>query len=202
VLSVAFLLSDAGDPLQAAIDRYRDIAGYEVTIKSAGGGKLEILRYYFRKPGHVRMEFVTPFNGAVLIYSPVTRQARLWPFGRHRFPALTLSPENRLIRSSSGQRVDRSDVGTLFENVKTLRGHGNTEIGDIETVGSRETRRVTVVANGFSIDGVASYLLWLDLASGFPAKVMSYDSGGRLIESVEMQDLVIDPEFSSDLFEP
>ena len=202
VLSVAVLLTDAEDPIRAAIDLYRDVAGYEATVKSSGGGSSEVMHYYFRKPGFVRMEFMTPFNGAVLVYSPVTGQARLWPFGYKRFPALSLSPENRLIRSSTGQRVDRSDVGALYDNVKALQEHGKTEIAGVESVDGRETIRVTVAADaGYSIGAVAHYQLWIDRVSGFPLRVMSYGADGRLIESVEMEDLKINPDFPPGLFD-
>lgn len=197
----ALIFATTVNPVQSALDHYRDVAAYQVTVKSSGEAHSEIMRYYFRRPGYVRMEFVRPFNGAVLIYDPVSRAARLWPFGRN-FPALTLSPENRLIQSQTGQRVDRSDVGALYRNVLALQEHGRTEVGEIELLGGKETLPVTVEGNSdFSLGEVRRYQLWLDQATGFPVKVSSHDAAGSLIEVVEMEGLQINPEFPDGFFE-
>ena len=201
VFTVALLGTDTANPIQAAIDYYRNVAGYQLTLKSVGGDKSEIIRYYFKKPGYVRMEFVAPFKGAVLVYNPDTARAKLWPFGYKRFPSLTLSPDSKMIQSSTGQRVDRSDVGVLYQNVRALQEHGKTEVTGIETVDGHEALHVAVAGEGgFAVGAVARYQLWLDRTSGFPLKVTSYDAGGRVIETVEMGDLKISPEFSDGFF--
>ncbi len=202
VLTVALLFTDTANPIQTAIDYYQKIAAYQVTVKSVSSGKAEIMRYYFKQPGHVRMEFITPFKGAVLIYNPDTKQAKLWPFGYRNFPALSLSPENRLIQSSTGQRVDRSDVGALYQNVKALQEHGRAEVLGMEAVGGHETVHIAVEGGGgFSIGTVARYQLWLDRTTGFPFKVSSHDVNGQLIEVVEMDELKLNPEFPDGFFD-
>jgi outer membrane lipoprotein-sorting protein len=198
----ALMLADAVNPIQSALDHYRDVAAYQVTVKSSGGTHSEILRYYFKQPGHVRMEFVMPYNGAVLVYNPVRKQVRLWPFGYRSFPAFTLSPGNRLIQSATGQRVDRSDVGALYRNVQSLQEQGRTEVGGIELRDGKETLRVTVEGNGgYSVGMVHRYQLWLDRVTGFPIKVSSHDVTGRLIEVVEMEGLLIDPVLPDGFFD-
>jgi outer membrane lipoprotein-sorting protein len=195
------LLGDTQDPIQRAAEHYQTVAAYQVMVKSSSGDKTEIIRYYFRKPGYVRMEFIKPFRGAVLIYDPVERQARLWPFGYGTFPALTLSPENFLIRSPTGQRIDRSDVGVLYRNVQALQEHGKTEVAEAETAGGKETVHVTVEGEGdFSVGTVHRYQLWLDRQTGFPVKGASYDVAGRLIEVVEMEELQVNPAFPDGFF--
>ena len=197
----SFLLADSANPIQSASERYQNIASYQVIVKSSSAGKTEIMHYYFMKPGYVRMEFVKPFNGAVLIYDPAGRQARLWPFGYRSFPAFTLSPENRLIQSSTGHRVDQSDVGALFRNIKAMQEHGKTEIVGIEPVSGKEAMHITIEGNeGFSVETVHRYQIWLDQASGFPIKVSSHDAAGQLIEVVEMDELQINPQFPDDFF--
>ncbi|MEO8331876.1 MAG: sigma-E factor regulatory protein RseB domain-containing protein [Gallionella sp.] len=197
----SLLIADPGNPIQSAIAHYQDVASYQAIVKSSRGGKTEIMRYYFMNPGYVRMEFIKPFNGAVLIYDPASRQARLWPFGYRSFPAFTLSPENRLIQSTTGQRVDRSDVGALFRNVQALQEHGRTEVVGIEPVSGKETVHVMVEGNqAFSVETVHRYQLWLDQTTGFPLKISSHDAAGQLIEMVEMGELQINPRFPDDLF--
>jgi len=202
LLLVSLLLTDPASPIQSAIEQYRHVASYQMRVKSTSGGKTEIMRYYFMKPGHIRMEFIQPFNGAILIYEPTRKQARLWPFGYRSFPALTLSPENRLIQSATGQRVDRSDVGALYRNVNALQEHGKAEVAGIEPAGGKETLHITIEGNpGFSVEAVHRYQLWLDQATGFPVKVSSYNAAGELIETVEMDELQINPVFPVNFFD-
>jgi outer membrane lipoprotein-sorting protein len=201
VFTVALLGTDTANPIQTAIDYYRNVAGYQLTLKSFSGGNSEIIRYYFKKPGYVRMEFVTPHRGAVLVYSPDTARAKLWPFGYKRFPSLTLSPDSRIIQSPTGQRVDRSDVGVLYQNVRVLQEHGSTEVVGIESVDGHEALHVAVAGGGgFAVGVVARYQLWLDRSNAFPLKVTSYDGRGGVIETVEMEDIKISPQFPDGFF--
>ncbi len=54
------------DLLAAAIEHYQTVESYRVTIRSFHEGGEEQIRYYFRKPGFVRMEFILPHAGAAL----------------------------------------------------------------------------------------------------------------------------------------
>ena len=101
---------------------------YQVTIHSFHAGDEEQIRYYYRKPGFVRMEFIRPHAGALLVYSPITQRVRLWPFGVKPFPEVNVSPRNPLIQSPCGENVDQSDIGALFGNVRTLLEHGTVEV--------------------------------------------------------------------------
>jgi len=199
---MTLLLADTADPIQVAIDHYRDVHAYQVTVKSTVAGKTDVLHYAYKKPGLVRMDFVSPHQGAVLVYDPAAHKAKLWPFGYHSFPSLSLSPDNGLIRSPTGQRVDRSDVGVLFENAKALQAGGGAAALGVETVGGQAALHVEVGTNdGVPIGAVYRYQLWLDQETGFPVKVLSYGKDGKLIESVEMEGLQINPEFSDGFFD-
>lgn len=191
------------DPLAGAIEHYQTVTSYRVTIRSFHAGGEEHIRYYYKKPGFVRMEFMRPHDGAVLVYNPSTRRVRLWPFGAGRFPELNLSPGNVLIRSSRGQHVDRSDVGALFENVRALQQSGNTEVSGEESMGGRAFLHLVVTGAGnVAVDGVHRYELWLDTATRFPVKVISRDPQDAIIETVLMEDLEINAELPETLFDP
>ena len=149
------------------------------------------------------MEFIRPRAGAVLVYSPLTRRVRLWPFGVGRFPELNLSPGNPLIRSPGGQTVDRSDVGTLLDNVRTLLGQGQSEVlGEARMAGRTAWHLVVTGAPGLSVAGVHRYELWLDTASRFPVKVISRNPADAIIETVTMDDLDIDVPLPDAVFDP
>ena len=195
--------SPPSDALTSAIEHFRTVETYRVTIRSAHAGGEEHIRYYYKKPGFVRMEFIRPHAGAVMIYSPDTRRVRLWPFGAGNFPELSLKPANSIIRSLSGMRVDHSDVGTLFESIRALREHGDNEVLGEEILGGRTVLHLIVTGrDGWTVADVHSSELWLDTKSQFPARVTSRDIHGAIIETVVMEALEINEKLPESLFEP
>lgn len=200
------------DLLTSAIEYFHTVESYRVTIHSTHTDGEEHIRYCYRRPGFVRMEFIRPHDGAVLVYNPVTRRVYLWPFGAGRFPEFNLSPGNPLIRSSRGQKVDRSDVGALFENVRALQAGGHTEIlGDTKNTcpGTRESmcghmilHLVVTGAGSFAVADVHRYELWLDTVTQFPLKVISRDQQNAIIETVTMEALEINVTLPEELFNP
>ncbi|MGB5133462.1 MAG: hypothetical protein WBO00_12630 [Steroidobacteraceae bacterium] len=191
------------DLLDLAIERFGAVESYRVTIRSSHAKGEEELRYFYRKPGLVRMEFFRPHAGAVLIYDPSTGRVRLWPFGAGRFPELHLRPDNPLIRNARGQRVDHSDVGSLLNNVRALRQDGKMKSPGAEMLAGRPVRHIEVAGTkDFTVAGVHRYQLWLDAASLFPVKVVSRDLNDAVIESVRMDDAEIDGTLPDSLFDP
>ena len=191
------------DPINAAMEQYQRVESYQLTLISTNDGDPEVIRYHYKKPGFVRMDFVKPFKGAVMIYSPFTNKVRLWPFGSLHVPGFAFSPENRLVRSSKGHRVDQSDVGALLRNVKALQEHGKMEVLGEEAVGGKPALHVAVWSTKeFSVDNVSRYDLWLESATLFPLKVISRDKNNRLLETLLMDDLKINPEFPDGFFDP
>jgi outer membrane lipoprotein-sorting protein len=191
------------DPLASAVEHYRTVESYRVTIHSTHADSEEYIRYYFKRPGFVRMEFIRPHDGATLIYNPDTLRVRVWPFGAGRFPEISLSPANPLIQSWSGTRVDQSDVGALFENIRILREGGTTEVLGEERVGGRMALHLIVTgADGIAVANVHRSELWLDTASQFPVKVISHDLRDVIIESVMMEDIEINATLPETLFNP
>lgn len=186
------------NPIQYMVDYYRKIDSYRVTIKSS---QSNTLCYYFKRPGHVRIEFIQPFEGAVIIYDPDSKVARLWPLGYPRFPAFTLSPENRLIQNPSGQRVDRSDFGALYQNVQILQQHGKATLAGAVSIHGKNTLHLIVKGlDNFSIAGVHRFQIWVDQATVFPLKVSSHDVMGNILEAVEFEYLQINPVFPPEFF--
>lgn len=192
------------DPLSDAQERFDTLHGYQVTLRStdAAGGR-EVIRYFFRKPGWVRMEFERPHRGAVLVYAPDTGRVRLWPFGPGHWPELDLAPDSPLLRNPQGHRVDRSDVGALLANIRALRARGGASTpGDTELAGRPATVQDITGPAGGTPGAVHRYRLWLAQDTGFPLRVDSFGADGRLIESVDMSDAQIDVPFPARFFTP
>ncbi|WP_024302576.1 hypothetical protein [Pseudogulbenkiania sp. MAI-1] len=201
------LLAPAGaspsDPVAAARQQFDQLDSYRVTLhSSAPHSKPQVIRYTWRKPGFVRMEFVAPYPGALLIYNPHSGKVRLWPFGP-RGPALTLAPDNPLIHGPHGRRVDRSDVGVLLRTVQALQQGGDTAPLGPETVGVWQTQRWAVTgAPGKAMDGVHRFQLWLAERTLFPVKVVSFGLDDKELETVLMDDVEIDVPLPADFFQP
>lgn len=203
LMLAATLTGAPSDPLAGAIEQYRAVTSYSVTIHSIHADGEEHIRYYYKKPGFVRMEFIRPHAGTVLIYNPHTRKVRLWPFGVKHFPELDLSPDNPLIGNSRGQRVDRSDVGVLLENARALRDGGKLESSGSDIITGKKAIYLAVTGAGnFEVGGVHRYELWLDPESLFPLRVVSRDLRDAIIETVTMDAAEINAALPDSLFNP
>lgn len=201
VLAASIAVAE-GDAVTAALNAFSKVQSYSVTLRSgAGDGPKEIIKYYFKRPGFVRMEFVSPYKGAVLVYDPLKKYVRLRPFGFLKPLVLTLSPENKLVKSARGHTVDESDIGALLRMVSALKDIGETKAEAEEEVSGRPADVVSVIgAVGKTVDGINKYLLWLDKKTRLPLRVSAYDAGGKLIEDVLMDDLDLDVELPEGFF--
>ena len=191
------------DPLDAALASYQQVVSYRVTLHSRSDASSEIIRYFFKRPGFVRMEFIEPHKGAVLVYNPEKKEAKLRPFGLVKSLVFSLSPDSRLITSSRGHRVDASDIGALLATVKKLRGKGKSETLRNEIAEGKKTILVTVEGEGAVTvaDNVHTYLLWLSAETFLPVRTTTYDASGTLVEEVVMTDLEINIDLPDSLFE-
>lgn len=208
-LMLALALSAAAGPASAdllhdAQARFRALESYRVTLRSlAADGQRQVIVYAYRKPGWIRMDFVEPHHGAVLIYDPAARRVHLWPFGKDHFPSLNLAPDNPLIRSAGGHSVDYSDVGALLVKLVELRARGRMTDPADAAIADRSARYVEITgASVASVDGVHRYRIWFEQDSLFPLKVQSYDTALELIETVDMSDAELDTVFPEHYFTP
>jgi hypothetical protein len=193
--------AETPDPVAVALERFRDVEAYQVTLKSIAGGATDIIRYAYKRPGYVRMDFVSPHKGVVLIYDPQRKAARVWPLGPGFF-SVALDPASRLIRSRTGQRVDRSDIGALLHNVQALQSTGSARSAAADLSG-RAALQVTVQGDGDALAGsIRRYDLWLDRDTALPLKVISRDASDRTVEEVLFEDLRLDPDLPLSLFAP
>ncbi len=191
----------ATNPITDAMDNYQNISAYSVTLRSKSENTSEIIKYYYKKPGFVRMEFIEPHSGAVIVYDPVRKAVKLRPFSSLKSFVLNLKPNDFLVRSSKGHTVAESDIGALLKRVKELQEKGKTEILGEEDVEGRKTLLVSVEGkNGMAVEGTHKYLLWLEKGTYMPLHVKAYDSNDRLSEDVLMDDLKINPELPENYF--
>ncbi|MFP2769358.1 LolA family protein [Oceanisphaera sp. KMM 10153] len=188
------------EPLKEALARFERLDGYRLQLRSEGPDGNQHLLYAYRKPGLVRMDVLSPYAGAVLVYSPYRQQVRLWPFGLS-WPSVNLSPDHPLVTSPRGHRVDKSDVGVLLRKVLQMQKTGQTPVQNEAHISGRAARHLVVLGP----DGpgeAARYELWLDRESWFPLKVVSSDSRGNRLETVWLEQIELDPVFPDHFFFP
>jgi outer membrane lipoprotein-sorting protein len=204
-LLIALLITAAGfasDPVSNAINNFEEIESYRVTLISGSGDSAEIIRYYYRRPGFVKMELIKPHRGTVLAYSPRTKKVTLVPFSWLSRLKFTLDPDNKFIRSSGGHRIDESDIGALLKSVSLLQKNGKTRVLGEEFIGKRPAVKLDIKGEGgFTVDRINAYHLWLDRENYLPLKAVSFDVDRILIEEVLMDDLQIDVVFPDNFFD-
>jgi len=192
--------SDPYNPVTIALSNYKNITTYQVTLRSKSHNFSEEIRYYY-KSAYIRMEFIKPLPGVILTYNPIKKEVRIRPF-RFINHAVTLSPDNEMIQSSAGHKVDESDIGSLLEIVTKLQAKGKTFIMGDESLSDRQTVLVRVTGiEDFSVCGIHQYDLWLDKKTYLPLKIVSYDLRGGVIEEVLMDDLEIGLNLPDSLFQ-
>jgi outer membrane lipoprotein-sorting protein len=191
------------DPVDWMSEAYRAIRSYEAVVRSSNATESHTIRYGYRKPGFVRIEFVDPHRGVVIIYDPCSREVRLWPLGIAGHAMLTLDPDNPLIQGQGGQRVDRSDIGALLENIRLLQQGGTLSVTGEQPVSGRRTLHAMISGMPAAVSAyVFRYDLWIDMLLGLPVKVESRDVCGNLIETVTISDLRINIDFPERFFSP
>ena len=192
-------IDNPDNPVAIALRNYRNITTYQVTLRSKSHNSFEEIRYYY-KSAYIRMEFIKPLHGVVLTYDPVKKEVRLRPL-RFTNRVVTLNPDNHMIQSSAGHKVDESDIGSLLGIVAKLQSNGKTNIIGDESLSGRQTVLVRVTGiEDFTVCGIHQYDLWLDKTIYLPLKLVSYDLRERVIEEVLMDDLEIDLDLPDNLF--
>jgi outer membrane lipoprotein-sorting protein len=192
------------DPLTEAASRFRALDTYQATVRSlAADGERQEMRYFYRRPGWVRMELIRPHRGMVLIYDPDTGRVRLWPFGPKHVLVLTFAPDSPMLRNPRGHRIDRSDVGALLANLRELRAGGSMSLLDDAEVAGRPATFLDIVGNaGVAVAGVHRYKVWLARDTLFPLRVESFAAGDSPIETVDMADVETNVTFPDRFFTP
>lgn len=185
------------DYISLAVKSYRDVNSYSVTLRSESRDGSEIIRYYYKKIGIIKMEFIKPHSGATLIYNHRESKVRVRPFPSLKFFVLTFDPDDRMVKSSRGHRVDQSDIGFLLEMVEELRSKGKFEYMGTERVEGREAVIMSIKGDdGYTVDrDINRYTLWLDTSFYLPLKVEAYGVNGDLLEKVLMEDMKVNVDF-------
>jgi len=133
--------------------------------------------YTFRKPNQLRIDMQSPQPGTILVYPDRGGKVTLRPGGWTGFVTLHLAPDNSMLASGSGQRIDQSDFGLLLRNMRhSLAERRRGEIGLSESEGRVS---IEVLADDHFLPGVQTlYRFVIDSSRWLPLEVHESTPGG------------------------
>ncbi|HEY3276787.1 MAG TPA: hypothetical protein VGJ94_09220 [Syntrophorhabdaceae bacterium] len=186
LLSCSPLFGQASQDWRAILDKveraYAPIRDYrvEVEVKNYGeGGSVEEEHFFytFRRPKSIRLDFLSPHPGLVVIYPD--KNGKVAVRGLVPFFTLRLALDNRLLRKSSGQTIDTSDVGHMIDHIRAACT--NERRGPVEAWEGNEEAIIRVLAlDHFRRDREILYQFTIDTRSWLPREVRETTAGGKV----------------------
>jgi hypothetical protein len=183
LLAAAPLLAGSTPPLNPQVagilskleTAYAAVTSYqtEMEVREYRKGKYQEskrFRYSFRKPDQLRIDMRVPKPGTVLIYPDQQGKVTLRPGGWAGIVTLHLAPDNAMLASGSGQRIDQSDFGLLLRNIRhSLTDHRR---GDVVQSEAPDRFSIEVLADDHFLPGVQTlYRFVIDKSNWLPLEV-------------------------------
>jgi len=110
------------DLLKKMESAYAQVTDYQAkmevrTYSNDHSSKAEKFLYTFKKPKKIRLDIESPHPGMILVYPDHKGKVGVRPSGWARFIKLSLAPDSFLLKVSSGQPIDQTDMGLLIKNI-------------------------------------------------------------------------------------
>lgn len=144
--------------------------------------------YTFRKPKWIRLDFISPHPGMIIVYPDKNGEAVVRPSGLAHFLTLHLSPNNPLLRVSSGQPVDKTDMGLLIDHLSlSLKDERR---GPLKVFDEGGFARIRVLAlNHFRPGVLTLYEFKIDKERWLPVEVKEMTPDGSVQREVFFHNL-------------
>jgi outer membrane lipoprotein-sorting protein len=172
---------------------YATVTDYQSTVEvtsTSQDGSLtrEKFLYTLRKPKQIRIDFEVPHPGTVVIYSNKDGKVRVRPWGAKGLFELHLDPDSFLLRLSSGQRVDQTDLGLLIAKIReSVEEHRR---GPVELSESESAVEISVAADNHFREGVTTrYRFSIDKRTWLPVQIMESSFEGAFERRILFLDL-------------
>ena len=192
--------------LNNVISSYNQVNDYQVNVEvrtyaEDNSFTAEKFLYTFKKPKQIRIDLETPHPGMILVYPDHNGKVGIKPSGWASFFRLSLAPDSFLLKVSSGQRIDQTDMGLLIENItKSLTDERHSQ-PEIEEEG--EYIRIGVLAdNHFRKDVQTRYEFLINKKKWLPVEVTEFTPDGILERRVIFNDLKLNIGVKNSFFQP
>ena len=188
--------------METAYDEVKDYQA-EVELKiydRAGSVKIERFIYTFKKPKWIRLDFLSPHPGMILVYPDKNGKVLVIPSGLLRMVRFHLALDNSLLREPSGQRIDQTDMGLLIKNMRhslTDRCRGAPSISEDE-----DAVQIEVLAEDHFREGVETrYRFLISKKLWLPMEVDESTLVGVLERKISFRNLRVNIGVSDSLFQ-
>ncbi len=182
----------------AAVNDYR--TNLEVREYAPDGAVEEKkLRYTYRKPGLIRLDFEQPHEGMVIVYPDRDGKVAVRPVNWLPFVILHKEPGDPQAQVSPGQRIDQTDLGLLIKNIKRSVNEGRK--GPVTVSSDDNTIAITVLAEDHFLPNKQTlYTFVIDKTLWLPVETRERDPEGRLKRTVSFHDLRVNLGFPEAFF--
>jgi outer membrane lipoprotein-sorting protein len=158
-------------------------------------------RFHFKKGKGIRVDFSHPYTALTIFYGAAGGSATVVPF--RSLPAIRFhfSPENPMLKTPAGQRIDQTDLGYFVrfvrENREKVPQEGSESSEDAETVtfGLR-------ALDYLQARSVETYRITLSKSTWFPVRIDRYGADGRPVERIHFLHVDLNPALSDRFFSP
>jgi hypothetical protein len=180
-------LLDQVEQTYAGVGDYQTLTEVR-SYNSRGSVDLKEFTYTFKKPHWIRLDFQKPHSGMVIVYPDENGEAIIRLAALAGFLRLHVAPDNPLLSTGSGQRIDETDLGLLIQNMirsVTQWRHGAPEV---EERGNRIL--ITVLSDNHFRKGLLSlYEFVIDKQLHLPVEVRESTPDGTLERRVIFHNL-------------
>jgi outer membrane lipoprotein-sorting protein len=165
--------------MKVAYDKVKDYQT-EVGItffEKDGSSRTETTLYTFKKPKWIRLDFVSPRPGLIMIYPDRNNKVFIKPRGLLSILGFHRPLDDPLLKSPTGQRINQTDLGLLIKNIR----HGVTDQrrGPVSILEDDNTIQIEVLADDHFLEGVETrYQFLISKELWLPVEVSASKENG------------------------
>ncbi|MGA7800953.1 MAG: hypothetical protein WCC36_09085 [Gammaproteobacteria bacterium] len=167
---------------------YDEVTNYQVAVEviffsKRGATKSQTCLYSFMKPNRIRLDFLSPNPGMIMVYPDADGKVILKPVGLLSPFTFHLALDDPLLQTPSGQQLNQTDLGTLIRNIR----HSVTDQrrGPISISTDKDSVRIEVLADDHFRKGVATkYQFVIGKARWLPLEVDAATTKGVPVEKI------------------
>ncbi len=158
-------------------------------------------KYFFKKPGRIRVEFISPHSGLIVFYRRGEGEATLRPFPS--FPSLqfNFSIDNSILQTPTGQSINQTDmiffIDFLFRNLA-----GVPQEDDQFQERKEEVNFLFWGRDYVKGEKPERYHIFISRESWFPVRIERYSPEGKPMETSIIRNYVVNSHPPDAFFTP
>jgi len=196
---------DAPDQIIANLrSAYARVSDYQVLVEStmsSGEALGEETRLFFRyrRPGSIRVDFLHPREGWVLVYPSGAGKVRVRPAGLLGFLNFSLDSDSPFLTVWPGQQLTQTDLGLLVENIAKSLTVGRLAPAEVFRTGGDLLLRVEA-ENHFRKGVATRYEFRIDPVRWLPVEVTEEVPQEKRRRRIRFRDLRVNVGLADALF--